>query len=134
MSNQENKDHNSGFFAGFILGVATALLLNTKKGKKILKILIDQGIDRIGNWEEVVKDIIEEKEEDDLDEDLMKGDDFVKSSTDVKKITHTSEQNEDYKISEDFKSALDSSNNNPVVKVKTVTRRFFRGIKRKPKA
>ncbi len=121
--NDENVK-SSGFIVGFILGVAAALLLNSKKGRKILKLLMDQGIERLGNWEDVIKDVIE------ADDDIIEGDDFVTTSTvDAKK-----------EIKPDIKEMpqvpnmpLSSPNedNNTALMVKKATRRFFRGIKKK---
>ena len=50
MNTHEERSKNSGFFLGFVLGMAAALLLSTKKGRRILKVLLDQGLDKIGNW------------------------------------------------------------------------------------
>jgi gas vesicle protein len=121
--NDENVK-SSGFIVGFILGVAAALLLNSKKGRKILKLLMDQGIERLGNWEDVIKDVIE------ADDDIIEGDDFVTTSTvDAKK-----EINPDIKEMPQVPNMPLSSpneNNKTALMVKKATRRFFRGIKKK---
>jgi gas vesicle protein len=53
-----HNDHQGGsfhpFLLGVIVGVALALLFTTKKGRKILKALTDQGMDKIEKWEEVL--------------------------------------------------------------------------------
>lgn len=140
MSNFDNKNRHSGFFIGFIIGVASALLLNTKKGKKILNVLIDQGIDRISNWEEVVKTVLEE------DEEFINGDDYTASSGNKEKSQKKIEKNEketpegESHIRSEDKSApslqevlKEMRKPDPVAveKVKSATRRFFRGIKKK---
>jgi len=121
--NDENVK-SSGFIVGFILGVAAALLLNSKKGRKILKLLMDQGIERLGNWEDVIKDVIE------ADDDIIEGDDFVTTSTvDAKK-----EINPDIKEMPQVPNIPPSSpneDNKTALMVKKATRRFFRGIKKK---
>lgn len=48
-----NNGINSGFFLGFILGVLATLLLTTKKGREILKELIDKGMQKITDLEEL---------------------------------------------------------------------------------
>ena len=120
-NNNDNKNNN-GFIFGFILGIAAALLLNTKKGRRILKTLVDQGIDRVSNWEDTIKEIIEE------DEDLFKADDFVPSTIideDKKVIENISDRNEN-----EIKVNTPASEPQPSI-VKTATRRFFKGIKKR---
>ena len=121
--NDENVK-SSGFIVGFILGVAAALLLNSKKGRKILKLLMDQGIERLGNWEDVIKDVIE------ADDDIIEGDDFVTTST----VDSKKEINPDIKEMPQVPNMPLSSpneNNKTALMVKKATRRFFRGIKKK---
>ncbi len=121
-SNNENKSNN-GFVFGFILGVAAALLLNTKKGRKILKTFVDQGIDRISNWEDVVKKIIEEED------DFIENGDYISQPSSYE--TEISSEAKQEKIVGN--SVNDNSSIAPPFesKVKTATRRFFKGIKRR---
>lgn len=51
-NNNTNNATNSGFLLGFIFGVLATLLLTTKKGREILKELIDKGIKKITDLEE----------------------------------------------------------------------------------
>lgn len=61
-----NQGHSGGFFSGFLwgalLGAGAVLLLNTKKGKKLLKSLTDEGADGLSNLEEFIADVVEEHE------------------------------------------------------------------------
>ena len=56
----DNRHHSSGgsgsnlFFLGIIIGVVITLLLTTKKGRKILEILIDEGVEKMSKWEDVI--------------------------------------------------------------------------------
>lgn len=59
----QNKNNNTntnngvggGFLLGFLLGVLVTLLLTTKKGREILRELLDKGIQKITDLEEAVK-------------------------------------------------------------------------------
>jgi len=51
-NNNTNNGVNSGFLLGFIFGVLATLLLTTKKGREILKELIDKGMQKITDLEE----------------------------------------------------------------------------------
>lgn len=50
----------NGFVLGFILGAAVVFLLATKKGKKLFKIITEEGLDKVSDLEE----LLEEKDED----------------------------------------------------------------------
>ena len=72
MDNKE-KHHSShnGFLFGVLLGVAITLLFTTKKGRRILKSLTDEGLEKVNQWEDLVSRKIDEKMEsinDDLEE------------------------------------------------------------------
>lgn len=74
-----DKKSNSGgngfnvFIFGIFIGVLATLLLTTKKGRKILKIIINEGTERISKWEDVVDSLkTQVVEEDDVaDEPIM---------------------------------------------------------------
>lgn len=58
-SAMENKQHSGGsgfnlFFLGILIGVIITLLLTTKKGRRILEILIDEGVEKMTKWEDVM--------------------------------------------------------------------------------
>jgi gas vesicle protein len=64
----EHKEHHkggglsTGFLLGVVVGVIITLLLTTKRGKKILKMITDEGISKISNLEDMVGDMIDEYE------------------------------------------------------------------------
>ncbi len=53
MENNSNNNSGNNFFSGFLLGVlvgaAVVFLLGTKKGKRLLKTISEEGIDNISN-------------------------------------------------------------------------------------
>ncbi len=53
MDNKNNNNSGSNFFSGFLLGVvvgaAVVFLLGTKKGKRLLKAISEEGLDNISN-------------------------------------------------------------------------------------
>ena len=68
----EHKKHSGGpgfnlFFIGILVGVALTLLLTTKKGRKILQIIIDEGVEKLSKWEDVI-DVLEKNSKKVLDQ------------------------------------------------------------------
>lgn len=59
------------FVFGILVGVALTLLLTTKKGRKLLKILTEEGAEKITKWEEMLKAAQEEVVDEDLDEEIV---------------------------------------------------------------
>lgn len=61
------KQHHGGgfnvFIFGVLVGVAATLLLTTKKGRKLLKVITDEGIERFSKFEDIVKTMEKEAEE-----------------------------------------------------------------------
>jgi gas vesicle protein len=55
----ENKNNTgiigSGFLLGLLIGILVTLLITTKKGREILKELMDKAIKKISDFEESVK-------------------------------------------------------------------------------
>ncbi|MBP9719269.1 MAG: YtxH domain-containing protein [Candidatus Levybacteria bacterium] len=63
MENKEATKHgglSSGFLLGVVVGVIITLLLTTKRGKKILKMITEEGMNKISNWEDIFSDAVEE--------------------------------------------------------------------------
>ncbi|MDO8461199.1 MAG: hypothetical protein Q7S38_02015 [bacterium] len=50
----------NGFLVGFILGAAVIFCLFTKKGKKLLKTLTEEGLDKVSDIEELLEEKFEE--------------------------------------------------------------------------
>lgn len=73
------KKNNSGgggfniFVMGIIIGVLATLLLSTKKGRKLLRVIVNEGADRISKWEDVADSLKTQFEEDTLDEEPIIG-------------------------------------------------------------
>jgi hypothetical protein len=70
---QDNNSHHdskffSGFLIGLILGAAIVFLIGTKKGKKILKTISEEGLEGIANTLQEMED--EEMVDQDFVEDI----------------------------------------------------------------
>ncbi len=83
-TSMENKNASggigSGFFLGLIIGVLLTLLLTTKKGRQILKELIDKAISKISELDDLKAEFYKPGSSSD------RGDDYVKSDVqEVKK-------------------------------------------------
>lgn len=59
------------FLFGVLIGVLATLLFTTKKGRKLLKVITDESVDRLGKWEDMVKTMQEHIDEDVEDESVM---------------------------------------------------------------
>ncbi len=73
MENKNNHNHNNGgngFLLGVIVGVLATLLFTTKRGRAILKEVMEKGIDKFANLEELMRET-----EDDFDDE--EGDDYI---------------------------------------------------------
>ena len=105
MENNNNNNSGNNFFSGFLIGAlvgaAIVFLLGTKKGKKLLKAISEDGVDNISNLLE------EANETEDLDEVM-----------------------ED-KPKKHFTSKREFSIKEPPIEEKPKVRRFFRGISRR---
>ena len=73
MDKHDEHSQKGGLFLGVIVGVAATLLVTTKRGRKLLHALSDEGIDKLGDWESILKDVADAIE----DDDLIEGDDYV---------------------------------------------------------
>src|SRR6266404_4436072 len=79
MEHKNNHNHNNGtgngFLLGVIVGVLVTLLFTTKRGRTLLKEVMEKGIDKFANLEELMRET-EKEYNDEEDED---GDDFIPS-------------------------------------------------------
>lgn len=122
--NQE--DHQGGsfhpFLLGVIVGVALTLLFTTKKGRKILKTLTDQGMDKIEKWEEVLYKKMPATEEVEEVDEMMQAQDYEAAEELKEELSpqHVSEHA--------VKQALKADPANG--KAAHGVRRFFKGAKK----
>ena len=127
-----NSHNTSGFTAGIILGVvigvALALLFSTKKGKKLLKVLTEEGLEKISGLEEILGDVLEEE----VDEEM--GEEEELPVANVKPSSSKAVHHEEVKEVIVERAPLTSDgvpSQAPLQKVTTTTRRFFRGVPRR---
>lgn len=135
------------FFFGILVGVALTLLITTKKGRKILKTLVEEGTDRISRWEEMLKELEESAVEEPIDEDEAEEEEEeeqeyvqpteresvleespvpVQTFEKIEKVVEVKEEKKpEEKKKEDVKEAKTES------KPKSSSRRFFKGIRKK---
>jgi gas vesicle protein len=71
-NNNRNNNNGSGFLLGVIVGVILTLLFTTKKGREILKEVLEKGVERFSNLEDLMRESYDED-----DEDLEGDDDFI---------------------------------------------------------
>src|SRR5260221_10160231 len=75
MERNNHNQHNgigSGFFLGVIVGVIMTLLFTTKKGREILKEVLEKGVEKFSNLEGLMEETYRKSIMDDED-----GDDFI---------------------------------------------------------
>lgn len=122
-----NQGHSGGFFSGFLwgafLGAGAVLLLNTKKGKRLLKTLTEEGADGIANLEELITEVIGEKEEEIATP--------KEKSAHSKSAKHTNGEAKYQTVQGEARSAAKVTEIPIVQKILTPPRRFFKGIKKK---
>lgn len=110
MDNNSKSGNNffSGFLLGALVGAAMVFLLGTKKGKKILKTISEEGIDNIANI------LNEVNETEDLDEIMEDDSSFSEVSADKSAGTIKSQVKEEI-----------------INGVKPKIKRLFRGISKR---
>ena len=74
-NNNHNQNIGSGFILGVIVGVILTLLLTTKKGRAILKELMEKGVEKFADLEQIMQETQDDFE--DLEDE--EGNDFVAS-------------------------------------------------------
>lgn len=64
MEHEQKHGINNGFLLGLVLGVVITLLLTTKRGRKIIKLLTEEGMEKFSEletlWEEATEKTPEE--------------------------------------------------------------------------
>ncbi len=73
MEKQNDHSQKGGLFLGILVGVAATLFVTTKKGRKMLHALSEEGVGKFGEWEKVLKDVADAIE----DDDFVDGDDYI---------------------------------------------------------
>lgn len=73
MNSTNEKNHGGGFLLGILVGVAVTLLVTTKKGRKLMHSLAEEGMGRFGDWEKILKDVADAID----DDDYVDGDDYI---------------------------------------------------------
>src|SRR5680860_4214 len=118
MQNNGSRQHESKFFNGFLLGLivggAIVFILATKKGKKILKLISEEGLDNLSN-------ILEKYEE--KDEEKTKSKEKVK----IAKILDQKDQGDEIEETEEFEEEV--SKEEEEEKKPRKARRFFKRSK-----
>lgn len=154
MDKREQQSIGSGFFLGLLFGLAIALLFTTKKGRKILRILLDEGLEKFEEWQDIVKDTTR-SQPDTQEEDDVEGGDYiarevvmpVQPEKETKQEKHSAREEtkheetrastiEDHEEPTVVKRVIDAlpqehEDNEVNVKPKSTVRRFFRGVRRK---
>jgi len=75
-SNNHQSSSSNAFILGIIIGVGLALLFITKKGRKILKAITNEGMDKIERWEDVLYRKIPATEEIEEADEMMQAQDY----------------------------------------------------------
>lgn len=118
MEHRNTNNAGGGFILGILIGVLITLLFTTKKGRKILKTITDEGMDKINNFE----DLFEKKMREEDDEDMGMSNEDVPSPVLI--ATHQVQvdplaHQEEYHASDE----VSSHSHTPIA----TGRRFFRG-------
>lgn len=108
---------SSGFLFGLLVGVALTLLFTTKKGRRILKALTDEGMHKLSQWEDLVEKLPENMDPAAREIEEEAEDTYVPIHEEI--ATHHEEK------------ARVQSQANGVVKKAHPPRRLFRGIPKK---
>ena len=125
MSDNNGNGFGSGFFLGALLGGAAVFLLGTKKGKKLLKSITEEGIESVSDLEEFFASVDEEE--------IRKPSKNSHQETVVEKVT-TSGLTKVASLAETAAKAAESAASAAIHVAKATedfekkSKRFFRGI------
>lgn len=120
----QQSNASQAFIFGIIIGVALTLLLTTKKGRRILRTLTSEGMEKIERWEELLyKKTPPPVDDGEAIDDMTVASDYVPSE--AAKV----ESNPSHVSEEAVKHSLKEQGANGVTKPSGV-RRFFKGAKK----
>jgi hypothetical protein len=109
-NHNHKSSHGNGFLLGVILGVIVTLLFTTKKGREIVKILTEKGLDKFSDLQKVMNEATSDVEEEliELVEEESEGDYVPQLGVDESEIMkqESREENES-KEKEEKKEKLD---------------------------
>lgn len=131
MESKNSHSFFNGFVIGLIVGVGVALLFTTKKGKKILKSLSEEGLESVNGlddllqkFESATKRVTHQNEDDDTEE---KESDYVRERPAL--LAHDgAELPVAKKIALPKVEINEDDEEDQITKSKPTRRRFFRGI------
>lgn len=121
---QHNSHFGTAFFLGLIIGAGIALLFATKKGRKILKALTEEGLDNMPDIKKYFRSTVDEFVEDDENESIS---DYVDEKIRVADMPqpHTS------RIHVDKEPERQEAKGNGSTKKHSPVKRFFRGVSKR---
>lgn len=109
MSHKGGSGFGNGLIVGMIFGAILVLLFTTKKGRKILRLLSEEGFEKVKDWEHIL-DELELDDNEEMDSDYIS----QERTTDSRKVILTNGSN--------------GYSHHAIHRVKPTSRRFFRGI------
>lgn len=119
-SKQDSPQFFNGFLVGLILGFGLALLFTTKKGRRMIKALTEEGLDSIQELRKRM-DSIEVMMDEDIDEDYVKEVPALKNGEAKKEVkTQKTSEVQEEELEDDEEADKRGSK-----------RKLFRGIGRK---
>lgn len=63
----------SAFVFGILVGSLVTLLFTTKKGRKILRVITDEGVERFTKWEDMISAVEQEMDNEDISSSIGEG-------------------------------------------------------------
>ena len=127
---QERREHHGNFFnafaLGIVVGIALTLLLTTKKGRRLLRTLTDEGMKKMGGFEKTVRNTTSVVSPEPEDVDMMAGQDFEAAE----EMKQEEKPTPNHVSQEAVKHSLKHEEHTNGAAKGPGTRRFFRGVKR----
>lgn len=128
MSHKGGSGFGNGLIVGMIFGAILVLLFTTKKGRKILRLLSEEGFEKVKDWEHILDEI-------ELDGSSVSRRSTIEGSGQAASSLglDDDEEGEDYGVYKEKNThhSVNGSNgysHHAIHRVKPASRRFFRGI------